>query len=105
MCSLHFQASDFITESQDLFKYRAGQAENKPLKKKKLTESAVPSLFPNLASYHSKPEIKKRTGAATSSARHVLFNVRVQKWPNFRLLSQTHGREEALVVLQPDPDH
>ena len=42
--SLHFHASDFVTESQDTFKYRAGHAQSQPLKKRYLTDSSVPSM-------------------------------------------------------------
>ena len=35
----------------------------------------------------------------------VLFNGGLQGWQNCRLPLQTRDREEALVVLQPGPDH
>ncbi len=65
VCSLHFQISDFKTESQDSNKGR-----NKvDLKRKILKHDAVPTNFPNLPAYLSRKENLQRSSNATVSAR------------------------------------
>ena len=60
MCSLHFRESDFLTETKTT---------QGPIQRRILTAMAIPSIFPNLPHYLSKPETEARTAAATSTVR------------------------------------
>jgi hypothetical protein len=57
-----------VEESQDSNLRRPSRLE--PLKKRYLKSAAVPFVFPNLASYLSKPAPMERSETSTSSARH-----------------------------------
>lgn len=80
-----------MQESQDSNLHRPGRLE--PLKKRYLTPTAVPSVFPNLPSYLSKPAPQKRSESATSAAR--------QKREEEKRQEEERRREEADQVQSP----
>ena len=68
LCSKHFRENDFISESTDSHKWR--KKTGTVLTYRRLKDNAVPSIFPNLPSYLSKPEPVQRGSSSTSSERH-----------------------------------
>ena len=68
ICSLHFRPSDYLVERQDSNLVRKNK-EPITLNKKMLKKSAVPSVFPNLPEYLTKPEVKERSINSTISGR------------------------------------
>lgn len=68
LCSLHFTANDFVEESSDTNVDRK-KKRNVSLTKRYLKDDAVPSVFPNLPQYFTRPQTKPRSGKATSSKR------------------------------------
>ena len=67
ICSLHFTLADFVQESQDSNLHRSSRLD--PLKKKYLTSTAVPSIFPNVPKYLSNPPPPPRSEETGSTAR------------------------------------
>jgi hypothetical protein len=59
VCQLHFSSDDIILYDKHL--QPDGSCKQLLLKNPRLKDGAVPSVFPNLASYLSKPAIKERT--------------------------------------------
>ena len=77
ICSLHFPDSDFIQEHTDsnvTRKRKYGQRI-----RKKLKESVVPSIFPNLPSYMSKPPNISRPSTSTSTSRLEKENLQIME--------------------------
>ena len=71
MCSLHFLPTDFVSDVKDTNKSRLQKRRsesNEPARlKKKLRDDAVPSVFLNAPSYHTK---QGRTTSKCSSSAH-----------------------------------
>ena len=65
MCSVHFEDSDFVQESEDSNPWRPRQ---EPLKVKRLKKEAVPSKFPGLPAYLSTSNPEPRGEASTRDA-------------------------------------
>jgi hypothetical protein len=59
VCQLHFRSDDMILYDKHL--QPDGNCKQLLLKSPRLKDAAVTSVFPNLASYLSKPAIKERT--------------------------------------------
>jgi hypothetical protein len=59
VCQIHFSSDDIILYDKHL--QPDGSCKQLFLKSLRLKDAAVPSVFPNLASYLSKPAIKERT--------------------------------------------
>ena len=64
LCSIHFTANDFITESID-----RRRNEKRPLQKRRLKDDAVPTIFPGVPSYLSRnaPSDRPTTSASVES--------------------------------------
>jgi hypothetical protein len=66
---LHFDDSDFITDTQDHHTTKARGKRETGLQLCRLKKDACPTRFPNLATYFSTEKPEPRSGRATSSAR------------------------------------
>jgi len=69
LCSLHFTANDFVGNSQDSNNSRRAK-KSQGLRRNILKPDSVPSVFPIVPSYLSKPTVQPRSEASTSKARH-----------------------------------
>ena len=63
LCSLYFESSDFVTnETRDSNSTRQKPKEHGGLQRKLLKKNAIPTKFPNLPHYYSKPKLIEGTG-------------------------------------------
>lgn len=68
ICSLHFVEEDFIEERKDSNERRSKKLTGN-LTKRRLKDSAIPSIFPNAPSYLSTEKKTQRSTCATSTKR------------------------------------
>ena len=88
VCSKHFKENDFMRVSADSKTNRQNARESQELIRLRLKPTAVPTIFPDLPNYMSKPTPKPQpTSASTASARFNAENDRI-KQQNLELLRQ-----------------
>jgi len=68
LCSLHFQAADFVDVHKDTNKQRNKARADKKLRKRYLKDDAVPSIFTNVPEYLSSAGSSRRTTVKATSA-------------------------------------
>jgi len=108
LCSKHFVDEDFVVQSQDT---NASRPKN-ILQKRRLKPHAVPSRFPNCASYFSCPPVHHRTGNALSSSRLessvTLNDSRVEEFLSSDVIANLDGVKQhmkdrdAMTINQSD---
>ena len=108
MCSKHFRENDYQTETKDK-NTRRKEHPTDGLKRKVLLTDAVPSIFPNLPEYYSKPVPERRSETTSKDARYQrqyeANEILVQEFLDADLITSFEKLKEKLDAEEDWPEY
>ena len=96
ICEKHFLLSDYVTERNDKQNRRINR-KGKILKKRKLKEDAVPSVWPGLPAHLTRtPTVPRKTARTSSEARTAAVEAMAKEIENDRVIKDSFSSLEEL---------